>query len=57
MSKFYRCNNEGFQSSDLIKPEICGFQYQATYGSKIGSTNTKAISTNKYKLNFRFIGS
>ena len=56
MSKFYKCNNKGFQSSQLIKPEICGFQYQATYGSKVGSTNVKAISTNKYKLNFRFIG-
>ena len=57
MSKFYKCNNEEFQSSQLIKPEICGFQYQATYGSKVGSKNIKAISTNKYKLNFRFIGS
>ena len=57
MSKFYKCNNEGFQSSQLINPDICGFQYQATYGSKVGSTNLKAISTNKYKLNFRFIGS
>ena len=56
MSKFYKCNNEGFQSSQLIKTEICGFQYQATYGSKVGSNNLKAISTNKYKLNFKFIG-
>ena len=56
MSKFYKCNNKGFKSSELIKPEICGFQYQATYGSKVGSTNIKAISANKYKLNFRFIG-
>ena len=57
MSKFYKCDNEGFQSSNLMKPEICGFQYQATYGSKVGSTNLKAISSNKYKLNFRFVGS
>ena len=56
MSKFYKCNNEGFQSSQSIKTDICGFQYQATYGSKVGSTNQNAISTNKYKLNFRFIG-
>ena len=57
MSKFYKCNNEGFQSSQLIKSEICGFQYQATYGSKVGNKNVKAISTNKYELNFKFIGS
>ncbi len=57
MSKFYRCDNEELQSSQLIKPEICGFQYQATYGSKVGSTNLRAISTNKYKLNFRLLES
>ena len=57
MSKFYRCNNQGLQSSKLNKPEICGFQYQATYGSRVGDKNVKAISTHKYKLNFRFIES
>ena len=57
ISKFYRCNNDELKSSELIKSEICGFQYQATYGSKVGSINAKTISTNKYKLNFRFIGS
>ena len=57
MSKFYRCDDVKFLSSKLSKPEICGFQYQATFGSKIGNKNVKAVSANKYKLNFRFIGS
>tara|TARA_Y100001978_G_scaffold195822_1_gene204551 strand:+ start:599 stop:1309 length:711 start_codon:yes stop_codon:yes gene_type:complete len=57
MSKFYKCSNAESKSSQLIKPSICGFQYQATYGSKVGNKNIKAISSNKYKLNFRFIGS
>ena len=57
MSKFYRCNEDELQSSELKKPEICGYQYQATYGSQIGIKNVEAISTNKYKLNFKFIES
>ena len=57
MSKFYRCNEDEIELSELIKPEICGYQYQATYGSKVGNKNVKAISTNRYKLNFKFIGS
>tara|TARA_Y100000589_G_scaffold212864_1_gene200714 strand:- start:961 stop:1671 length:711 start_codon:yes stop_codon:yes gene_type:complete len=57
MSKFYKCNNKEIKSPQMVKPEICGFQYQATYGSKVGNKNVKAISTNKYELNFKFIGS
>ena len=57
MSKFYRCNEDEIELSEPIKPEICGYQYQATYGSKVGNKNVKAISTNKYKLNLKFIGS
>ena len=52
MSKFSRCNEDDWQSSELKKPEICGYQYQATYGSKVGVKNIQAISTNKYKLSF-----
>jgi len=52
MSKFSRCNEDDWQSSELKKPEIWGYQYQATYGSKVGIKNVQAISTNKYKLRF-----
>ena len=57
MSKFSKCNEDELQSYELKKPEICGYQYQATYGSKVGIKNVQAISTNKYKLSFIFIES
>ena len=51
MSKFYKCEAEiSDQNTKDIK--ICGTQYTATYGSKIGVPNLKAISTNRYKLTF-----
>ncbi len=52
MSKFYKCNtdvNTPIDSNDVI----CGFQYVATYGSKVGELNMKAITTNKYRLTFK----
>jgi len=52
MSKFYQCNlgsNSGNESND----DICGYQYVATYGSRVGEPNIKAITTNKYRLTFK----
>jgi len=51
MSKFYKCNAES--NTRIEKYNICGFQYVATYGSKVGELNTKAITTNKYRLTFK----
>ena len=56
MSKFNKCNaNKSISSNKNY--DICGLQYTATYGSKVGDTNVKAISTNKYRLTFKFIES
>ncbi len=53
MSKFFRCNlNQDNKPKDY---DICGLQYTATYGSRVGEINVKAIDTNKYKLTFKFI--
>ena len=52
MSKFYKCNSEDFNDNES-NDDICGFQYVATYGSKVGEINIKAITTNKYRLTFR----
>ncbi len=52
MSKFYKCNSEadtGIETND----DICGFQYVATYGSRVGEPNIKAITTNQYRLTFK----
>ncbi len=56
ISKFKKCDliNETFQ--DKQKTDICGIQYIASYGSKVGDNTVQAIKTNKYKLNFKFIG-
>jgi len=55
LSKFYKCNI--IKNLEVDKNyDICGFQYTATFGSKVGDTNVKAITTNKYKLTFKFIG-
>ena len=51
MSKFYKCNFES--NTDNENTEICGYQYVATYGSRVGEPNLKAISTNKYRLTFK----
>jgi len=52
MSKFYKCDADA-NSLNQIKNDICGFQYVATYGSRVGELNIRAISTNKYKLTFK----
>ena len=52
MSKFYKCNSEA-NTNNEINDDICGFQYVATYGSKVGELNTKAITTNQYRLTFK----
>ena len=52
MSKFYKCNSET-NTNNEINDDICGFQYVATYGSKVGELNTKAITTNQYRLTFK----
>ncbi len=52
LSKFYKCDleaNYGYERND----DICGFQYVATYGSRVGELNVKAITTNKYRLTFK----
>ena len=56
MSKFYRCNDIDSITNKLPDEEICGFQYLATYGSKVGEKNIKAISQSKYKLTFKYLG-
>ena len=56
MSKFYRCNDIDSITNKFSDEEICGFQYLATYGSKVGEKNIKAISQSKYKLTFKYLG-
>ncbi|WP_288262153.1 DUF6816 family protein [uncultured Prochlorococcus sp.] len=56
ISKFQKCSEEKFVGNDSQMPEICGVQYVASYGSKVGDTSIQAIKTNKYKLTFEFIG-
>jgi len=41
--------------NNSIKPSICGVQYVASYGSKVGDPSIHAIKTNKYKLTFESI--
>ena len=41
---------------DNQKNDICGVQYIASYGSKVGDPSVHAIKTSKYKLTFKFIG-
>ena len=53
MSKFFKCHLKE-NNKNNINYDICGFQYTATYGSKVGDKNVKAINTNKYKLTFKF---
>ncbi len=57
ISKFQKCNLNFSYSEDISKPDICGFQYIATYGSKVGDPTVHAIKTGKYKLSFKFIES
>ena len=44
ISKFQKCNLNFFNSDDTLKPDICGFQYIATYGSKVGNPSVYALS-------------
>ena len=48
---------EILEVDNSIKPSICGVQYVASYGSKVGDPSIHAIKTNKYKLKFEFIES
>ena len=57
ISKFQKCNLDFSNADDTLKPDICGFQYIATYGSKVGDPSVHAIKTGKYKLSFKFIES
>ena len=57
ISKFKKCSDEMFEVDNSVKPSICGVQYIATYGSKVGDHSIHAIKTNKYKLTFEFIES
>ena len=56
MSKFYKCNRGQLNNIETQSEDICGFQYVATYGSKVGKKNIKAISQTKYKLTFKYLG-
>jgi len=52
ISKFYKCNLEA-NTLNQINDDICGYQYVATYGSRVGEINIKAITTNQYRLTFK----
>ncbi len=56
ISKFKKCDEINSESKDNEKKDICGFQYIASYGSKVGDPSVHAVKTNKYKLTFKFIG-
>ena len=55
ISKFQKCKQDNPNLEDNLKPYICGFQYIATYGSKVGDPSVHSIKTSKYKLSFEFI--
>ena len=55
ISKFQKCFGDKFGENNLNNSNICGFQYVASYGSKVGDPSIHAIKTNKYKLTFEFI--
>jgi len=57
ISKFQKCSEEILEVNNSMKPKICGVQYVASYGSKVGDPSIHAIKTNKYKLTFEFIES
>ena len=52
ISKFYKCNMDS-STGNQSNNDICGFQYVATYGSRVGELNIKAITTNQYRLTFQ----
>ena len=55
MSKFFQCQQGVLNLEEINKPDICGYQYVASYGSNVGQKNQNAITNNKYKLTFKFI--
>ncbi len=55
ISKFQKCDSKQLEIIDSQKNDICGFQYVASYGSKVGDPSIHAIKTNKYQLTFKFI--
>ena len=55
ISKFKKCDQINLKYKDNVKTDICGVQYIATYGSKVGDPSVHAIKTGKYKLSFKFI--
>ena len=57
ISKFKKCSEQKLGENNLKKLSICGVQYVASYGSKVGDPSIHAIKTNKYKLTFEFIES
>ena len=57
ISKFQKCSRDKFDENNIKKQNICGFQYVASYGSKVGDSSIRAIKANKYKLTFEFIES
>ena len=56
ISKFKKCDQDNLELKDNKKNDICGVQYIASYGSRVGDTSIHAVKTNKYKLTFKFIG-
>ena len=56
ISKFKKCDQDNLKLQDNQKADICGVQYIASYGSKVGNPSVHAIKTNKYQLTFKFIG-
>ena len=54
LSKFYKCKDNDLVLNSITNKDICGVQYLATYGSKVGEKNIKAISSSKYKLTFKY---
>ena len=55
ISKFYKCRGDNIDLVNSQKSNICGFQYIATYGSRVGDSSVHAIKTSKYKLTFKFL--
>ncbi len=51
VSKFFKCESDINQDDS----SICGEQYTASYGSRVGNQNIESISKNKYKLTFTFV--
>jgi len=53
MSKFYQCKQDRVNFQEKNESNICGYQYVASFGSKVGNKNQNAISSKKYKLTFK----